>query len=256
MRHHDRQRCHRCARPTTGRYPRLDGVDDDFEGTERRRVGRMRSEDAHRNAVGIVDDVPTDLVVGSANDRSTGGEQRRRIPFDNSHIDVHTALADDRLGNAEDPHDAAFEPPSGGPRWFSPSSCGITGWSSAVAQNSATAAGRPSPAVTSMHRSLNATSGMKSNLVVARRCKRRTYRCEVPWTCPKCQRQFARNRQGHECAPAMTVQEYFSTGPTFERPVFDAVMGHLRTLGEPFIEPVSVGVFVKRGGVTVCNCDR
>ena len=49
----------------------------------------------------------------------------------------------------------------------------------------------------------------------------------------------------------MTVEEYFSTGPSFERPVFEAVMAHLRTLGEPFLEPVSVGVFVKRGGVTV-----
>ena len=49
----------------------------------------------------------------------------------------------------------------------------------------------------------------------------------------------------------MTLEEYFSTGPTFERPVFDAVIGHLRTLGEPFLEPVSVGVFVKRDGVGV-----
>lgn len=42
----------------------------------------------------------------------------------------------------------------------------------------------------------------------------------------------------------MTLEEYFSTGPTFERPVFDSVVAHLRTLGEPFLEPVSVGVFV------------
>jgi uncharacterized protein DUF5655 len=76
-------------------------------------------------------------------------------------------------------------------------------------------------------------------------------RCGVPWTCPQCQRQFARNGQGHECAPAMTLEEYFSTGPSFERPVFDAVMAHLRTLGEPFLEPVSVGVFVKRNGARV-----
>ncbi len=49
----------------------------------------------------------------------------------------------------------------------------------------------------------------------------------------------------------MTLEEYFSTGPSFERPVFDAVMAHVRTLGEPFLEPVSVGVFVKRDGVGV-----
>lgn len=49
----------------------------------------------------------------------------------------------------------------------------------------------------------------------------------------------------------MTLDEYFSTGPSFERPVFDAVLAHLRTLGEPFVEPLSVGVFVKRNGVSV-----
>ncbi|MEP7112303.1 MAG: DUF5655 domain-containing protein [Ilumatobacteraceae bacterium] len=73
----------------------------------------------------------------------------------------------------------------------------------------------------------------------------------MSWTCPQCHRQFARNGQGHECAPAMTLEEYFSTGPSFERPIFDAVIAHLRTLGEPFLEPVSVGIFVKRDGVTV-----
>ena len=49
----------------------------------------------------------------------------------------------------------------------------------------------------------------------------------------------------------MTVEGYFSTGPAFERPIFDAVMLHLRTLGQPFVEPVSVGIFVKRDGVSV-----
>ena len=49
----------------------------------------------------------------------------------------------------------------------------------------------------------------------------------------------------------MTLDDYFRTGPSFERPVFDAVMAHLNTLGEPFLGPVSVGVFVKRNGVGV-----
>jgi hypothetical protein len=73
----------------------------------------------------------------------------------------------------------------------------------------------------------------------------------VPWTCPSCQRQFARKGQGHDCAPAMTLEEYFSTGPSFERPIFDAVAAHLATLGEAFLEPVSVGIFVKRDGVSL-----
>jgi Domain of unknown function (DUF5655) len=43
----------------------------------------------------------------------------------------------------------------------------------------------------------------------------------------------------------MTLQEYFSTGPPIEKPIFDAVMAHLDTLGPVHVEPVSVGIFFK-----------
>ena len=43
----------------------------------------------------------------------------------------------------------------------------------------------------------------------------------------------------------MTLEEYFSTGPAHERPVFDAVMQHVATLGPVHVEPVSVGIFLK-----------
>ena len=66
------------------------------------------------------------------------------------------------------------------------------------------------------------------------------------WTCPACQRRFRRARQSHECSPAMTIDEYFSTGPPHERPIFDAVMSHVSTLGPVHVEPVSVGIFLKR----------
>ena len=66
------------------------------------------------------------------------------------------------------------------------------------------------------------------------------------WICPSCQRRFGRTRQSHECAPAMTLAEYFSTGPERERPIYEAVKAHLDTLGEVFVEPVSVGLFLKR----------
>lgn len=46
----------------------------------------------------------------------------------------------------------------------------------------------------------------------------------------------------------MTIEEYFSTGPPHERPVFDAVHDYLRTLGPIHVEPVSVGIFIKKGG--------
>jgi hypothetical protein len=44
----------------------------------------------------------------------------------------------------------------------------------------------------------------------------------------------------------MDLEEYFSTGPPFERPIYDAVIAHLSSLGEVHVEPVSVGIFLKR----------
>jgi hypothetical protein len=44
----------------------------------------------------------------------------------------------------------------------------------------------------------------------------------------------------------MSVEEYFSTGPAHERPIFEAVMAHVATLGPVNVEPVSVGIFLKR----------
>jgi hypothetical protein len=65
------------------------------------------------------------------------------------------------------------------------------------------------------------------------------------WTCSECGRQFGRTGQSHECAPAMTLDEYFATGPSHERPVFDAVIRHVEGLGPVHVEPVSVGIFLK-----------
>jgi hypothetical protein len=44
----------------------------------------------------------------------------------------------------------------------------------------------------------------------------------------------------------MSLEEYFSTGPERERPIFEAVMRHLDTVGDVHVEPVSVGIFLKR----------
>jgi len=66
------------------------------------------------------------------------------------------------------------------------------------------------------------------------------------WDCPQCGRRFSRVKQSHECAPAMTLEEYFSTGPERERPIYDAVMRHLESVGPVHVEPVSVGIFLKR----------
>jgi len=65
------------------------------------------------------------------------------------------------------------------------------------------------------------------------------------WTCPNCGRLFGRNKQSHDCAPAMTLDEYFATGPARERPIFEAVMRQLERAGPIHPEFVSVGVFLK-----------
>lgn len=67
------------------------------------------------------------------------------------------------------------------------------------------------------------------------------------WQCPECDRRFGRTNQGHECAPAMDLQEYFATGPDFERPIFEKVREHLRQCDpDVWYEPLSVGVYFKR----------
>ena len=45
----------------------------------------------------------------------------------------------------------------------------------------------------------------------------------------------------------MDLEDYFSTGPDHERPIFDAVMAGLAEIGPIHVEPVSVGIFLKRG---------
>jgi hypothetical protein len=44
----------------------------------------------------------------------------------------------------------------------------------------------------------------------------------------------------------MSVHEYFSTGPEHERPIFEVVVSFLNTVGPVHVEPVSVGIFLKR----------
>jgi hypothetical protein len=44
----------------------------------------------------------------------------------------------------------------------------------------------------------------------------------------------------------MSLEEYFSTGPDRERPIFEVVRQHVESLGPVHIEPVSVGIFLKR----------
>ena len=65
------------------------------------------------------------------------------------------------------------------------------------------------------------------------------------WTCPECGRLFGRTGQSHDCAPGLTLEEYFATGPAHERPIFVEIMRHVDTLGPVHADVVSVGVFLK-----------
>ena len=65
------------------------------------------------------------------------------------------------------------------------------------------------------------------------------------WVCPDCDRMFGRPQQHHDCAPGLSLDEYFETGPDHERPIWDAVIGHLETLGPVHADVVSVGIFLK-----------
>lgn len=71
------------------------------------------------------------------------------------------------------------------------------------------------------------------------------HRAVTAWTCPECGRLFGRTGQSHDCSPGLTLEEYFSTGPPHERPVFDAIMRHVDSLGPVHADVVSVGVFLK-----------
>jgi len=66
------------------------------------------------------------------------------------------------------------------------------------------------------------------------------------WTCPECQREFARRNQSHGCLPAVSVDEYFVDRPSWERPIYEEVLEHLEMVGPVRVEAVEVGIFFKR----------
>jgi hypothetical protein len=50
----------------------------------------------------------------------------------------------------------------------------------------------------------------------------------------------------HVCLPVMAVDAYFASRPQHEREIYDAVVGHLQTVGNIDVEAATVGILVKR----------
>jgi hypothetical protein len=67
------------------------------------------------------------------------------------------------------------------------------------------------------------------------------------WTCPDCRREFGRPGQSHSCSPGLSVDDYFATAKDWERPIYDLVAGHVESLGDVIIDPISVGILFKNG---------
>jgi len=63
------------------------------------------------------------------------------------------------------------------------------------------------------------------------------------WTCPQCDREFARAGQSHVCVPGNTVADTFRERP-WQREIYDVVMDHIHTLGPVHVDAVKVGVFL------------
>ena len=64
--------------------------------------------------------------------------------------------------------------------------------------------------------------------------------------CPDCGRRFGRANQSHVCEPALTVKEYLDRQPAELRPVYKAALKQLSKLGPLDIDPVGVGIMIKR----------
>lgn len=70
------------------------------------------------------------------------------------------------------------------------------------------------------------------------------------WTCPNCNRVFAKQNQSHlTCEPAVTIEEYFARARPFERPIYDAVIARIGDLEGLIIDPLNIGILLKNGAM-------
>ena len=65
------------------------------------------------------------------------------------------------------------------------------------------------------------------------------------WTCPRCDREFGRARQSHDCLPGNSVEATFRGRPPEQRAIYDAILAFLQSVGPVHEDAVQVGVFLK-----------
>jgi hypothetical protein len=66
------------------------------------------------------------------------------------------------------------------------------------------------------------------------------------WRCPGCGRRFGRAQQSHTCQPGLLLDEYLSRQPAAHAPIYRAALARLAALGDIDVDPVGVGIMVKR----------
>ena len=69
---------------------------------------------------------------------------------------------------------------------------------------------------------------------------------EMSWTCRACKRSFGRCNQSHSCRPSGTADAYFEGRPPVQWKIYQAIVSYLRKVGPVQLDPVSVGVMIKR----------
>ena len=65
------------------------------------------------------------------------------------------------------------------------------------------------------------------------------------WVCPNCEREFASANQAHVCVPGITVSDLLARHPHWVSEIYNAVIGHLSSLGPVHEDAVNVGIFLK-----------
>lgn len=69
----------------------------------------------------------------------------------------------------------------------------------------------------------------------------------MTWTCPKCERTFARAKQNHACRPEASVDDHFAGKPAPLRKAFDKIVKALEKEGPLRVSAVASSIHLAAG---------